>query len=212
MSGRAYAGVPAEQRRQERRERLVEAALDVIGDEGTAALTVHKVCRTARLNERYFYESFPQRDDLLIAVAETAATRVVGTLLAALAEAADEPRAQATAAIGAGVDLLADDPRIGALLLESAAHPVLSRLRTDFTRALVRMIAERGLTTLHLKPTPSVERDATFAATMLLGGLIEVLTAWTSGALRLGRDEVVDRCVEIFLLVGDHATTAFTGD
>jgi len=199
---RSYGGVPAEQRQAERRERLVDAALTVIGEEGAGALTVNRVCRTARLNERYYYESFPQPDDLILAVAEDAGNRLVAALVAAMAGAPDDPRTQATAVIGAGVDLLATDPRLGRLVVESAGHPVLFRVRSDLTTALVGMIIERGLTTLKIELTPEVEKEATFAATMLLGGLVEVLAAWTAGTLPLDRDELVERCVATFLLIG----------
>jgi len=199
---RAYGGVPAAQRQAERRERLVDAAFTVIGEDGPGALTVNRVCRTAGLNERYYYESFTDRDDLIRAVAEDAGSRVVTALVVAMGGADDDPRSQATAVIGAGVDLLAVDPRLGRLIVESAGHPVLSRARADLATALVAMITERGLTTLKLEHTPAIEKDAAFAATLLLGGLVEVLTAWTAGTLDLDRDELVTRCVETFLLLG----------
>lgn len=203
---RAYGGVPAEQRQAARRARLVDAALTVIGEEGTGALTVHRVCRTAGLNERYYYESFPKLDDLILAAAEDAGSRLVTALVAAMAGAEDDPQERATAVIGAGVDLLAADPRLGRLVVESAGHPVLTRVRAELTQGLVAMIIEAGLSTLKIEHSPAVEKDATFAATMLLGGLVEVLTAWTAGSLPLDRDEVVERCVEVFLLVGAQAT------
>lgn len=204
-TGRSYGGMSAAQRAAARRQRLVDAATTLIAEHGTSALTVHRVCRQAGLNERYYYESFPGHDDLLVAVAEDAGARLVAALVAAMATAGPEPSAQATATIGAGVDLLVADPRMTRLLEESAGHPVLARLRADLTRTLVALIQERGMTSLGIEPTPEVERDAAFAATLLLGGLVEVLTAWTAGTLALTRDEVVARCVETFLLIGDHA-------
>ncbi|KAA1416833.1 TetR/AcrR family transcriptional regulator [Nocardioides humilatus] len=209
--GRAYGGVPAEQRQADRRDRLVEAALAVIGEDGTAGLTVNRVCRTAGLNERYYYESFPTMEDLVVAVAEHAAGRVLSTLAEAIGAAAADARGQATGVIGAGVDLLADDPALRRLVIESAGHPVLARMRADLAQVLVGLIVERGLTTLRIELTPAVQRDADFAARMLLGGLLEVLTDWTSGTLPLDRDELVERCVETFLLVGDHATALSGG-
>ncbi|WP_183095034.1 TetR/AcrR family transcriptional regulator [Nocardioides stalactiti] len=202
---RAYGGLSAEQRQAERRARLLDAALTVIGEDGTAALTVHRVCRTAGLNERYYYESFPERDDLVRAVAEDAGSRLILALTATIATTPDDPRTQATAVIGAGIDLFSGDPRLGRLMVESAGHPVLSEVRTGLTTALLGMIVERGLTTLKIEHTPQVDKDATFAATLLLGGMIEVLTAWTAGTLQLDRDELVERCVEVFLLIGDQA-------
>jgi AcrR family transcriptional regulator len=200
--------VSADERRAERRERIVDAALTLIASDGSGALTVHRTSRAAGLNERYFYESFSDRDDVVVAVSQGVAARIVSALVAAMAAAPDDPRSQAMSAIGAGVDLLVEDTRIGALLLESAVHPVLSKMREEFSTTLVGLMTDRAVSTLHLGQTAEVERDATFAATMLLGGLIEVLTRWTSGTLHLSRDELVERCVEMFLLVGDYAASA----
>ena len=39
-----------------------------MGTEGAAAATMRATCREAALTERYFYESFANRDELLVAV------------------------------------------------------------------------------------------------------------------------------------------------
>ncbi|MGH7750546.1 MAG: TetR family transcriptional regulator, partial [Candidatus Dormibacteria bacterium] len=65
---RSYRGVSAEQRHLERRERLLDAGLDLLGTEGWARTTVTAICARARLTERYFYQSFPGREQLLLAV------------------------------------------------------------------------------------------------------------------------------------------------
>lgn len=55
---RPYGGVHADTRRQERRERLLVAGLEVIGTRGYHQSTVRDVCAHSGLSERYFYESF----------------------------------------------------------------------------------------------------------------------------------------------------------
>ena len=40
------------------RQALMDAALDLVATDGVAAVTVRGVCAQARLNDRYFYESF----------------------------------------------------------------------------------------------------------------------------------------------------------
>src|SRR5512139_974724 len=67
-STRTYGGRSAEERRSERRHRLVDAALAIWGEQGWAAVTMRQVCARAGLIDRYFYESFPDRDALLVAV------------------------------------------------------------------------------------------------------------------------------------------------
>lgn len=201
---RAYGGVPAEERRSERRRLLLGAALDLIGEGGTASLTVHRLCRTAGLNERYFYESFESLDAVVAAVADDVGSRMVAEILTRLAAASPDARSQATAAVSAAVDLIGDDPRVAALLLESGRHPVIAERRIQLEQGIVGLMLDAALTTLKLDRTPEVESWATFASVMLLGGMTETFSAWTRGQLALTREELVDRCVEFFLAIGDH--------
>src|ERR1700756_1470513 len=67
-TSRPYGGVPAEARREERRERLIEAAIELFGRDGYRTATIESVCRECGLAKRYFYESFSTLEDLLSAV------------------------------------------------------------------------------------------------------------------------------------------------
>src|SRR5438270_12648428 len=79
-----YGGIPADERRAERRERLLEAGLEILGTEGWQAATVRAICKQARLNPRYFYESFSGLDELLVAVFDTIVTDAVAAVVANL--------------------------------------------------------------------------------------------------------------------------------
>lgn len=65
---RRYGGRGGEERRAERRERLLDAGLACYGEVGYHAATVRLICARAGLTERYFYESFANGEDLLCAV------------------------------------------------------------------------------------------------------------------------------------------------
>ena len=69
-SGRVYGGVKAEERRAARRQQFLEAGLEIFGTEGFRAATVRKLCRQAKLTDRYFYESFDNLQTLLTEVYE----------------------------------------------------------------------------------------------------------------------------------------------
>ena len=64
---RLYGGLSAEERRAERRARLIEAGVKVYGEVGYRNATVKAVCAAAELTERYFYESFANSEALLVA-------------------------------------------------------------------------------------------------------------------------------------------------
>jgi AcrR family transcriptional regulator len=80
---RSYAGATDAQRRGARRERLLDAGLAIIGTQGYSAATLRAVCAAAGLTERYFYESFANREALLAGVH----ARLVDELSAGLREA-----------------------------------------------------------------------------------------------------------------------------
>src|ERR1700691_1236505 len=67
-----FRGISADDRRSDRRVRLVQAAFAIAGTEGAGALGVGRVCREAGLTKRYFYESFASLADLQSAVVDHA--------------------------------------------------------------------------------------------------------------------------------------------
>src|SRR6202035_2219353 len=88
---RPYRGVSATDRRQQRRQRLIDAGLQLFGTLGVAGVGIVDVCAEAGLTKRYFYENFASIDTLADAVFEY----VTGNLVAAVAPAIE---------VGAGRD------------------------------------------------------------------------------------------------------------
>ena len=206
---RSYAGVPAAERKAGRHERLIEAVLDLAAGDGAAAVTVTGVCRAAGLNERYFYESFADRNEALVAAGDHVAETLMTRILAAVAAAEDDPPLRAAAAIRTAVDVLVDDPRKGALFLESASVPVLAQRRAELARAFVELLLSQALAALHLRRTQEIDSWGSFAATHLFGGVLETISAWLSGRLDCTREELVARNVEMFLAVGARVEHMF---
>ena len=64
---RTYKGASNEERRTERRQKLLDAAMKVYGAVGYHGATVKAICAEAGLTERYFYESFEKGEALLAA-------------------------------------------------------------------------------------------------------------------------------------------------
>src|ERR1700730_1168680 len=69
-----FKGVSADDRRTDRRNRLVEAAFGIAGTDGAGGLGVGRVCLAARLTKRYFYESFASLTELQSAIVDHAIT------------------------------------------------------------------------------------------------------------------------------------------
>jgi AcrR family transcriptional regulator len=206
---RSYGGVSAEQRSARRRAALLSAGFDIVGTHGAGRLTVAALCTRADLNERYYYESFTSTDEVLVAVFDQVIEEVAAAIVLAVAAAPDVPRAKARAAIGAAVELLADDPRRSRIVfVEPLSAPALNSRRADVGRNFVALIlgqAEEfyGPDVVSRAGAAGVRAD--FSAAYLLGGLAEVLTAWLRGDLKMTREELIERATDVFVLVGEHA-------
>ncbi|MCP2244096.1 TetR/AcrR family transcriptional regulator [Lentzea aerocolonigenes] len=62
---RAYGGISPEQRRAERRARLLQAGLALFTGTGFAATKISGLCTEAGVSTRNFYEEFASKEDLL---------------------------------------------------------------------------------------------------------------------------------------------------
>lgn len=200
---RPYGGVPAHERVAARRARLLAAALELVGTQGSGAATVRAVCAEAKLTPRYFYESFDDREALMETLLESVATAAAGEVLAAVATAQETAQAKAHAAIGAFVDVLEADPRRGSVLFTEALSEPLTARRVALLRMFATIIA--GQARAFYAAEPGEDRVVELTALLLAGGLSDVLMAWLDGALELTRDELVDDVTALFVAAGDAA-------
>lgn len=87
-TARSYGGVPAEVRVAQRRERFLDAGLELFGTDGFRSTGVRAVCRQAGLSERYFYESFASTEALLVGVYQRCTDAMHDRIMAAMATSA----------------------------------------------------------------------------------------------------------------------------
>ena len=195
---RPYRGVSAQQRRAERRARLVAAGLDLLGTVGWEQTTMTAVCAHAKLTERYFYEHFTSRDELLRAVVDQIADEARTTIATALADAPPDPAATAAAMIAAFVIFVTDDPRKGrAALVESAAADPLRRRRHELLREFAHLLVVKthDLFGEHAWTPPRDEINAM----LFTGGLAEVLTGWLNHEITASRTDIIAAATDQFL-------------
>jgi len=107
---RAYRGVSPEERRAQRRSKLIAAAIAVYGERGYRQATVKAVCEAAGLTERYFYESFENSEELLITSYNAVTYKVFGEIAAAAGSAPKTRGARARAMLRAYFGALQRDP------------------------------------------------------------------------------------------------------
>ncbi|UQE74281.1 TetR/AcrR family transcriptional regulator [Gordonia sp. PP30] len=86
---RTYGGQAVADRARQRRERFLDAAVELFGTHGYAATSVPQVCKAAGLSSRQFYQEFSDREDLLRTlydrVQDKTMERVAGVVLEQIA-------------------------------------------------------------------------------------------------------------------------------
>ncbi|GAB2865471.1 TetR/AcrR family transcriptional regulator [Actinocorallia aurea] len=202
-SRRIYGGASPEARVAERRARLLEAGLELLGTEGLRGTTVRGVIERARLTPRYFYESFQDLDSLITAVYDGVVADLREEALTALLAAADRTTERVRAVVTTVVDFYGDDPRKGRLVLaEAMASPVLAERRLATSQMFAKMMT--GEPILHSDPS----REIVMAARFIVGGFSEILTDWLQGDLPAERPDLVDRCTALIMATLVSAATA----
>ena len=171
-----------ESRHALRRDNLIAAGVQLLGSERGPALTVRAVCRKAALTERYFYESFTDRDEFVRAVYDDVCARAMTTLTSS-----DTPRE----AVEQFVELMVDDPVRGrVLLLAPAVEPILTQSGAEWMPNFIDLL-QRKLSGIG---DPVLQK---MIATSLVGGLTSLFAAYLNRQLGASRKQFIDYCVNM---------------
>jgi AcrR family transcriptional regulator len=198
---RTYGGASPTERTAKRRAALCEAALDLLAEGGWERVTVRGVCTRARLNDRYFYESFRDPEALLLAVREQVTADAFATITEAIGNTAPDPEIRTRAIVVAIIDFFTTDPRRGHLLLQSQATDELRRARQATVRVMARIVVAQGVVMLGEAAPP--ERDRELAALTLVHGTLELFASWLRGELDVTRAHLTDFLVAMVRTTGD---------
>ncbi len=188
-SRRPYRGVEAPERLATRRNRLLAAGLDLLGDQrpNISAVTVRGVCRRAGLAARYFYESFTDKDEFVSCVFDWVVAELAATTQAAVATV---PAGEQTRAGMANiVRTVTDDARVGRLLFSmQLADPVVVRKRAESSALFAMLSGQHVGNALQVPANDRIKAAAHF----VVGGVGQTISAWLAGDVQLEPGELVD--------------------
>jgi AcrR family transcriptional regulator len=197
---RSFLGLSAEQRRAQRRARLVEAGLDTFGGRGFHAIGVRDVCAAAKLTERYFYESFKNLEDLFLAVYDDALERLRRAFIEALARSA--PDEMARAGIRASLEMFRDDPRLARILLIEVM--TVGAEITEALEASQRFADHIGMLALQRYPDlPERGFEAGIVGNGLYGSTVYIAMRWAMGGFQEPLEQILEHCVLFYEAVAE---------
>jgi AcrR family transcriptional regulator len=182
----------------------MDTAFELLGTAGWAGTSVRAVCQGAKLNPRYFYESFPDLDALVVAVYDRVIGEMTTVVLDAIDTAPEVPAEQLRAIVSATVAFVDDDRRRARILyVEALGNEALNRRRIDTGHEIVAFVQAFGRARRAVPPDD--DHLGAVAASILVGGFSEVLVAWIEGRLDLTRTQVIDDATTLFLALAEAA-------
>jgi AcrR family transcriptional regulator len=196
---RAYRGVSIEQRRAERRAKLIAAAIAVYGERGYRQATVKSVCEAAGLTERYFYESFENSEALLVA-SFNAVTYAVFDEITAAARAAGRGRvARGRAMLDAYFGALQRSPDAARVYLVEI-RGVSREVDKAFDAALRAIGAE-----VARQMAPAGAQSDELLQAGVVGGVMHIALRWIDAGYQPPLAEVTDTALRLGMVLGRRA-------
>lgn len=190
---RGWAGTTMAERQAARQAKLRAAGYELIAEAGASAVTVRSVCRKAGLTDRYFYESFDSRDDLLATLFLESADQIHRALTEVIEEHEGDPKALIEAFGRVFEKHILDSPAKGRLLLvDILSEPALTGLSLAAVPAFTRLVYGK-------LPTDAPREKRALTAVGLTGAFAALLNAWFAGTLKVSRQDLIDHCTELLL-------------
>jgi len=199
---RRYRGLSVVERREQRREQLLDAGLELFGTEGYAGSSIRAISAAASLNSRYFYESFSSREDLLYHVYQRAVQDVASAVIAATASQ-QTVEDQAREGLRASWEVLTGDRRKARVIVLEVVgvSERLERVRRENRHAMADILLRNALSLAGAGV--ELRMDPVLTARALIGASMEVLVDWIHGDLDISKEEIVEQLTRMYAAVAE---------
>ena len=197
---RQFKGLSLTERKQARREKLIEAGIEAYGTHGFFAVTVKDICNQAKLTERYFYESFKKSDELFQTIFLTLIDQLQHNVMQAIMQASSDPRKMIEAGLTALLTTLRDNPRMARIIYIDAM--LVQELHNQATIHETMLRFDRMIQAFVMLMMPDIdrsEREISFVATGLNGYVTQIAIRWVVSGFKQSLEDVLSSCSIVFL-------------
>jgi AcrR family transcriptional regulator len=196
---RRYRGVDKGERITERRRQFIEAGLECFGTRGYHPVTVRELCAQAHLTERYFYESFKDREALFAAVYEDLIAKLRDAFVKAALPKAPVLDEMARAGLGVFYRSLQKDPRVARILMVevlTVSSDIEQRAQAA-TFGFGDLLKQMTLATLPAATRPA-DAAMDLIATGLIGACVHIAMRWIAAGYDPPVRTVIDTAMTFF--------------
>jgi AcrR family transcriptional regulator len=198
-AARTYGGRSADDRRAERRTRLLAAGRRAWGESGLTGVTVRGVCALAGLTDRYFYESFANREALVLAVADQLRDEMLAVMVQGGLAASGGVEAKLRGGLNAILRAATSDPATLRIFTSDPADlPALAQQR----RVMLTMITDLVIQFVPEVLTGEVDaHQLRLAALFSVGGVNQLIESWIDGSLVVSTEQLGADCARLCVSV-----------
>jgi len=194
---RSYGGKTAAERASERRQRLLGATITVLAESGEARATMTGICAAAGLTERYFYESFTDLDDAMLAAFDQVCNEILELAARVIENTPGTPEQRGHAVMESFVELVVETPEKGKVaVLDATANPRLRARRSELIGVFADFVA-READELYGEHTWSADRARLFGV-VYIAGFAELVRAWLDKEVDQSPADLVETASDLF--------------
>lgn len=187
---RGYGGRSAEALIDERRQRLMAAALELFGTQGYASTSIDRICSEAKVTTRHFYEQFADKEALLITVFEKIMEETQVHVLTVLMDQKLPTEGRLFAALDAFMEAQLNDPRRARLTTtEVLGVSSTTEARRNAVMSRFAQLVEIYINTL-VNNGELPARNYRILAIGIVGAMHELQIAWLNSANNLTRENL----------------------
>ncbi|NNH00778.1 TetR/AcrR family transcriptional regulator [Acinetobacter sp. ANC 5414] len=201
---RQFKGLSLTERKQARREKLIEAGIEAYGTHGFFAVTVKDICNEAKLTERYFYESFKKSDELFQTIFLKLIDQLQHNVMQAIMQASTDPRKMIESGLTALLTTLKDNPGMARIIYIDAM--LVQELHNQATIHETMLRFDRMIHAFVMLMMPHIdrsEREISLVATGLNGYVTQIAIRWVVSGFKQSMQEVLSSCSIVFLSLLD---------
>jgi AcrR family transcriptional regulator len=189
-----FKGLTITERKQLRRQKIIQAGIERYGTAGFFAVTVKEICVTAHLTERYFYESFKKSDELFQCIFLQLIAELQGNILRAMAQS-DESEAMLHNALHAFLTTLKNNPGMARIIYIDAM--LIQELHQQaYIRQTMQRFESIVLTLLRKREPEHLlsESELSWVATGINGHVTHIAIRWVMDHFEQDLADVLAAC------------------
>jgi AcrR family transcriptional regulator len=197
---RTYGGVSPEQRRAERRAKLLQAGLALFTSTGFAATRITELCTAAGVSTRNFYEEFGAKEDLLRELHDLINATAFTEVRTALTQLeTGDVRTRITTLLDVFVHAVTADPRAPRLNYVEAVgvNAEIEQQHVRWVNTWAEFIESEALRAAAAGVAP--RRSYRLTAIALVGAITGLLREWQAHEPPLAVDEIAAEIRELML-------------